>query len=203
MPLAISFATSGALLTSVSPLTTLLVSGLYWDMRMQTGEDVWPLDARLLGTCSMFKTFGGPVAWSSRRQPTTALSTTEAEYMASSDATRQAIWLRLLLKNLGFSDSSPLPILNDNNAAIQLSRNPVHHDRSTHIDMRYHFLRKKVLDNTIELSHVASEDNLADLLTKPLASEQFTSPRDRLGVRPRPVESPPTLERGGLSNIEA
>ena len=123
--------------------------------------------------------------------------------MASSDATRQAIWLRLLLKDLGFSDSSPLPILNDNNAAIQLSRNPVHHDRSKHIDMRHHFLREKVLDNTIELSHVASEDNLADLLTKPLASEQFTSLRNRLGVRPLPVESPPTLERGGLSNIEA
>ena len=52
MPLAISFATSGAPLTSVSPLTTLLVSGLYWGMRMQTGEDVWTLDARLLGTCS-------------------------------------------------------------------------------------------------------------------------------------------------------
>ena len=87
------------------------------------------LDTRRSTTGYLFKTFGGPVAWKSRRQSTTALSTMEAEYMASADATRQAIWLQLLLEDLGQGISGPLPILNDNNAAILLSKNPVNHDR--------------------------------------------------------------------------
>jgi hypothetical protein len=105
------------------------------------------LDTRRLTTGYLFKTFGGPVAWKSRRQPTTALSTAEAKYMASSDAARQAIWLRRLLSDLG-ELPAPLPILNDNNACIQLSKNPVHHDRSKHIDMRRHFLRDRVRSNS-------------------------------------------------------
>lgn len=99
------------------------------------------LDTRQSTTGYLFQTFGGPVAWKSRRQSTTALSTAEAEYMSSADATRQAIWLKLLLSDLGHKLKRPLPILNDNNAAILLSKNPVHHDRSKHIDMRHHFLR--------------------------------------------------------------
>lgn len=143
------------------------------------------LDTRRSTTGYLFRTFGGPIAWRSRRQTTTALSTAEAEYMASSDATRQAIWLRQLLNDLGQGSSTPLTILNDNNAAIQLSRNPVNHDRTKHIDMRHHFLREKVADSTIELEHVNSENNLADLLTKPLASDQFATLRTKLGVTQR------------------
>jgi len=124
------------------------------------------------------------VAWKSKRQATTALSTTEAEYMASADATRQAVWLRQLLKDLGQGLEGPLPILNDNNAAILLSKNPVNHDRSKHIDIRHHFLRDKVSDNAIDLSHVPTEDNLADILTKPLGTDTFTGLRDRIGVGP-------------------
>jgi hypothetical protein len=104
--------------------------------------------------------------------------------MASADATRQAVWLRQLLKDLGQSLEGPLPILNDNNAAILLSKNPVNHDRSKHIDIRHHFLRDKVSDNTIDLSHVPTEDNLADILTKPLGTDTFTGLRDRIGVGP-------------------
>ena len=143
------------------------------------------LDTRRSTTGYLFQTFGGPVAWMSRRQSTTALPTAEAEYMASADATRQAIWLQLLLADLDHKLKHPLPILNDNNAAILLSKNPVHHDRSKHIDMRYHFLRDKVLDNTVELSHVPSADNLADILTKPLCAPTFTELRERMGVTSR------------------
>jgi len=147
------------------------------------------LDTRRSTTGYLFRTFGGPVAWRSRRQATTALSTAEAEYMASADATRQAVWLRQLLNDLGHDASKPLTILNDNNAAIQLSRNPVHHDRSKHIDMRHHYLREKVADSTIELEHVASENNLADLLTKPLGNDQFVELRKRLGITQRKERS--------------
>jgi hypothetical protein len=140
------------------------------------------LDTRRSTTGYLFKTFGGPVAWKSKRQATTALSTTEAEYMASAEATRQAIWLRLLLEELNHGLTGPLSILNDNNAAILLSKNPVNHDRSKHIDIRHHFLRDKVFDNTVELSHVATEDNLADILTKPLGTDTFMDLRERMGV---------------------
>ena len=102
--------------------------------------------------------------------------------MASAEATRQAIWLRLLLEDLNHGLTGPLSILNDNNAAILLSKNPVNHDRSKHIDIRHHFLRDKVFDNTVELSHVATEDNLADILTKPLGTDTFTELRERMRV---------------------
>ncbi len=143
------------------------------------------LDTRRSTTGYLFRTFGGPVAWKSRRQPTTALSTAEAEYMASADATRQAIWLRLLLDDLG-EPQTTMTILNDNQACIQLSKNPVHHDRSKHIDMRHHFLRDHVNSNTIELLHVPTADNLADLLTKPLGVDKFDDLRHRLGLSRRP-----------------
>lgn len=143
------------------------------------------LDTRRSTTGYLFQTFGGPVAWKSRRQQTTALSTAEAEYMASADAARQALWLRRLLEDLHEPTTGPFPILNDNNACIQLSKNPVHHERSKHIDMRHHFLRDRVLDNSIVLSHVPSEDNLADLFTKPLPADKFNDLRRRLGVTRR------------------
>ena len=98
-----------------------------------------------------------------------ALSTTEAKYMASCDAARHAIWLRLILDDLGFGlGNKPLPLLNDNSGCIALSKNPVHHDRTKHIAMRHHFLREKVEDNTISLNYISTAGNLADLLTKAL-----------------------------------
>jgi hypothetical protein len=95
-----------------------------------------------------------------------ALSTTEAEYMASADATRQAIWLKLLLSDLGLDHPTPVPILNDNQGAIALSKNPVHHKQ--HIALRHHFLRKKVEDKSITLDHVPSADNISLCLNQPL-----------------------------------
>ena len=130
-------------------------------MQMQTGGG--DLDTRRSTTGYVFKVCGGTVAWKSRRQPTVALSTTEAEY-TSTDAARQAIWLRLLLDDLQLGlGNKPFPIMNDNAGTIALSKNPVHHERSKHIG---HFLRERVEDNTISLSQVPSADNIADLLTK-------------------------------------
>jgi hypothetical protein len=144
------------------------------------------LDTRRSTTGYVFKVFGGVVAWKSKRQSTVALSTTEAEYMSSADAARQAIWLRLFLDDLqlGLIDK-PLPILNDNAGTIALAKNPVHHERSKHIGMRHHFLREKTEDKTISLSHVRSAENLADLLTKGLPREVFERLRELLGVKVR------------------
>jgi hypothetical protein len=145
------------------------------------------LDTRRSTTGYLFKIYGGPVAWKSRRQPTTALSTAEAEFMASSDAARQALWIQRLMTDLGFLDSSDrsIPILNDNNAAIQLSKDPVNHDRSKHIDIRTHFIREKVNNGDIDLSHVPTKENLADGLTKPLPADRHSSLFKDVGLEQR------------------
>jgi hypothetical protein len=114
------------------------------------------------------------------------MSTTEAEYMASGDAGRESVWLRQLLKDLGYYPTDePVPIYNDNTGCIHLSKNPVDHDRSKHIALRHHWLRENVQAGTIELSHIASEDNQADLLTKSLPPATFQHLRVELGVKPR------------------
>jgi len=111
--------------------------------------------------------------------------------MASADATRQAIWLRQLLDDLqmGLKDGEAVSILNDNAGAIALSKNPVHHNRSKHIALRHHFLREQVTEGMVDLAHIPSVDNLADLLTKPLPRDIFDRLRGRIGLSPRMTRS--------------
>ena len=115
-----------------------------------------------------FLVSGGPISWRSKKQPTVALSTMEAEYMATSLATREAIWLRHLFDELGITLTSPTPLHVDNQSAIEFSKNTNFHARSKHIDIQHHFVREKVDSNEIKIFHCASEDNLADILTKAL-----------------------------------
>jgi len=143
------------------------------------------LDTRRSTTGYVFKVYGALLRGKAGVS-TVALSTTEAEYMASADAARQAIWLRLLLDDLQLGlGNKPFPIMNDNAGTIALSKNPVHHERSKHIGLRHHFLRERVEDDTISLSQVPSADNIADLLTKGLPRELFDRLRDLLGVTAR------------------
>jgi hypothetical protein len=145
------------------------------------------LDTRRSTTGYLFKTYGGTVAWKSRRQPTVALSTTQAEVLASTDAVRQAEWLRQLLEDLGLglATGDPLPILNDNMGAVLLAKHPHNHAGTKHFDIRTNYLREKREDKTISLDHVPSKDNEADILTKGLPAEQFTNLRGRIGVAKR------------------
>src|ERR1019366_9639704 len=113
--------------------------------------------------------------------------------MASADAARQAIWLRLFLDDLQLGlGSKPFPILNDNAGTIALSKNPVHHEKSKHIGLRHHFLRERVEEKLISLSHVPPANNLADLLTKPLSRDLFDNLRSLIGMSQR-------LNHGGVS----
>jgi hypothetical protein len=116
-----------------------------------------------------------------------ALSTTEAEVLASTDAVRQAEWLRELLEDLspGLATGDPLPILNDNMGAVLLAKHPHNHAGTKHFDIRTNYLREKREDKTISLDHVPSKDNEADILTKGLPAEQFTNLRGRIGVAKR------------------
>jgi hypothetical protein len=130
----------------------------------------------------VFKSFGGLVSWKSRRQPTVALSTTEAEYMATTEAAKEAIWLKQLFTDLGFFIGGSISLLNDNTGCIALSADPVHHERTKHIGFRHHFIREKVKDKTICLQHMPTDRNIADLLTKALTRASFSSLRNMMGV---------------------
>ena len=116
---------------------------------------------------------GGAVAWSSKKQPTVALSSTEAEYMASSNATTQAIWLRSLFTELNFIQPSPAELLLDNQSAIALASNPQFHARSKHIDIRHHFIRTCVTKGEVCLFWCPTQEMIADILTKPLSYPKF------------------------------
>ena len=113
---------------------------------------------------------GGPISWRSKKQPTIALSTMEAKYMAASLATREAIWLRQIYDELSSPIVDPTTIFIDNQSAIDFLKNFGFHARSKHIDIQHHFVREKVNSNEIKVLHCASADNLADIFTKPLSA---------------------------------
>ena len=110
------------------------------------------------------------------------LSTTEAEFIAAASSSCQAIWLRRLLEVLHNQQQGPTVIYCDNLSVIKLSKNLVLHGRSKHIDVRYHFLRDLCKDGVIDLVFCKSEDQIADILTKPLKPAVFMKLRSMLGV---------------------
>ncbi|RDX80732.1 hypothetical protein CR513_38687, partial [Mucuna pruriens] len=124
----------------------------------------------------------GAVSWSSKKQPVVTLSTTEAEYIATASCACQCIWIQKVLKKLGLKEQKNTRILCDNNSTIQLSKNPMFHGRSKHIDIKFHFLRDLVKDEIIKLSYCSSHIKVADIMTKPLKLEQFLKLRNMLGI---------------------
>ncbi|CAM8971492.1 unnamed protein product [Rhodiola kirilowii] len=131
----------------------------------------------------VFMMGSGAVSWSSKKQQIVSLSTTEAEFIAGASCACQAVWLRRILGELKFPQVEATAIYCDNNSAIKLSKNPVLHGRSKHIDVRYHFLRDLTKDGIVELMHCKSEDQIADILTKPLKIATFVKLRGLLGMR--------------------
>ena len=111
---------------------------------------------------------GGAVAWSSKKQSTVALSTAEAEYMAATHCAKQVIWHRSLLTEVGLPLPSTSTIFSDNQAAVSIAHHPEHHTRMKHINIAHHFLRDLVQDSVLNLVYIKTEDNLADIFTKPL-----------------------------------
>ena len=111
-----------------------------------------------------------------------ARSTTEAEYVALSFAAQEAIWLRRLLSDVGFGGDDPTVLYEDNNGAIDLSKNPKYHNRTKHIDIAYHFTRERVLSNELSVQYCPTNDMLADVLTKGVGRVQFEKFRDLMGV---------------------
>ena len=109
------------------------------------------MDDRKSTSGYMFQIAGGPVSWKSKKQDTVALSTAEAEYVALSSAVQECVWMRRLLSELGNPSGGPTTVLEDNQSAIAMARNPQFHGGAKHIDIKHHFVRERVSDGLIEL----------------------------------------------------
>ncbi|MCO5586307.1 hypothetical protein L7F22_040246 [Adiantum nelumboides] len=123
------------------------------------------------------------IIWSSKKQPTAALSSTEAEYKGAIVVACEVAWLKMLLQDLEIQVQDLIVIYCDNLSSIQLAWNRVFHACTKHIEVHYHFIRERVLDIDIDLAYVGTEYQIADLFTKALGIEKLRRFRGMLGLR--------------------
>ena len=141
-------------------------------------------DDRHSTTGNLFLMAGGAISWLSKKQAVVALSSSESEYIALCSATQEAVWIQKLLSHLTIPDEvKPITLMEDNQGTIAIAKNPVTHSRTKHIDIRFHFVREAVQSGIIELKYCASENMIADLLTKPLSRGHFELLRYALGLQ--------------------
>lgn len=118
----------------------------------------------------MFKVGSNMISWECKKQNCVALSSTEAEYVALSEASKEAVYLHRLVNYIAKNRSSmSVKLFVDNQSAITLANNPVAHRRTKHIDIRYNFVRHCITEKLIQLEYISTEENLADIFTKPLS----------------------------------
>jgi hypothetical protein len=131
------------------------------------------LEDRRSTTGFVFMMGGGAISWSSKRQPTIALSTTKAKYMASTQATKEAIWMTKFMKELRYTKEKKVMVIRcDNQGAISLTKNPTQHARTKHIDVQHHFVQERVENGKITFEYCSTKDMVADVLTKALPRER-------------------------------
>lgn len=123
-----------------------------------------------------------PISWVSRRHHTVVLSTTEAEYIALCYCMQELIYIKLLLRELGYQSSKPTLIMEDNQSCIKICNNPELHGRSKHIDIKYFFVQEKVARKEFTISYCNTNAMCADIFTKPLAKPLFEKMRELLRV---------------------
>ncbi|TFY55680.1 hypothetical protein EVJ58_g8092 [Rhodofomes roseus] len=142
-----------------------------YDTRRSVGGYCWNLGS-------------GIVSWAARKQPTVSTSTTEAEYIAAAESSKEAIWLRFLLDGIGFPQPVASLMRVDSTSAMSLSTDSTFHARVKHIDIKWHYLREVVAAKRVALQHVPGHLNVADAFTKPLERKPFLTLRARMGLRP-------------------
>ncbi|KAK8662705.1 hypothetical protein V6N13_024596 [Hibiscus sabdariffa] len=152
----------------------------YTDASFQTDKD----DSRSQSGF-VFCLNGGAVSWKSSKQDTVADSTTEAEYIAASEAAKEAVWIKKFITELGVipSISDAVDLYCDNNGAIAQAKEPRSHQRSKHILRRFHLIREIIDRGDVEICKVHTDDNIADPLTKPLAQQKHDRHTESLGIR--------------------
>ena len=122
------------------------------------------------------------ISWCAKKQKVVSRSSTEAEYRSLALLVSEVTWLQSLLAELGWASRVPPVLWVDNLSTIALASNPVLHSRTKHIELDLHFVRDKVASNLIDLRHVPTLDQAADILTKPLSNQFFSRLRNKLGV---------------------
>lgn len=127
----------------------------------------------------------GTISWCSRKQKCISLSTTEAEYVAASTAVKELVWLERLFKELLNDKLDVVRFFMDNQSAIRLVKNPEFHEKSKHIDIRYHFIRSKFEEKLFTLEYLPSEKMIADIFTKALCFKRFDELRKLMNFLPK------------------
>jgi hypothetical protein len=140
------------------------------------------IDTRKSTSGILFFLGDNTITWQSQKQKIVALSSCEAEYIAASTGACQGMWLARLLAELKGEEANTVTLKIDNESAIALSKNPVFHDRSKHIDIRYHFIRECVEEDRVRLQSIGTTEQLADILTKALGRAHFCEMRSRISV---------------------
>ncbi|XP_078444848.1 secreted RxLR effector protein 161-like [Wolffia australiana] len=131
------------------------------------------------GSCLFFG--GCLISWNSKKQNSIALSTAEAEYIAGGACVTQVLWMKHQLEDYGIF-LEKIPILCDNTSAINLAKNPIVHSRTKHIEVRHHFIRDHISKNDVELKFIETSNQIADIFTKPLVGERFSTLVRELGM---------------------
>eukprot|EP00253_Pinus_taeda_P003836 PITA_03836 len=131
----------------------------------------------------VFTLGSGPITWACKKQAAISLSSAEAEYRGAVEASKEALWLRQILSEFGFEQQHPTTLWCDNPSAIQLCKDPVQHQRSKHIELHMHFIRKLIHDHVLEVQYCSTDDQVADIFTKALTEAKFTKLRYMLGVQ--------------------
>eukprot|EP00253_Pinus_taeda_P006568 PITA_06568 len=131
----------------------------------------------------VFTLGSGPITWACKKQAAISLSSAEAEYLGVVEASKEALWLRQILSELGFEQQHPTTLWCDNQSAIQLCKDPVQHQRSKNIELHMHFIRKLIHDHVLEVQYCSTDDQVADIFTKALTEAKFTKLRYMLRVQ--------------------
>ena len=126
---------------------------------------------------------GNLVTWRSKKQKVVALSSAEAEFRGMAKGLCELLWLKRLLTEIGFAPSSKMNLFCDNKAAIDISHNPIQHDRTKHVEVDRHFIKQNLEEKIIRFPFVKTKDKLADILTKAVSKKNFYNSLDKLGIR--------------------
>ena len=141
-------------------------------------------DTRRSTSGYVFQLGGGPISWQSRRQPLVTLSVTEAEYVALTYATQEAIFIRGVLEDMGYPLKDSTVIYEDNKGAVEMASHPTSHRNTKHIDTKYHFVREQVTQNIVSIKYCSTTQQTADIMTKGFGKTKFAQLRELLGVSP-------------------
>ena len=134
-------------------------------------------------TSGYFTLVGGNlVTWRSKKQKVVALSSAEVKFRGVAKGITEILWLRKVLYELDFPPTGASKLFCDNKATIDISENPVQHDRTKHVEVDRHFVKEKLEKEIISIPHVRLEDQLVDILTKGVSAEAFETTLSKLDI---------------------